>query len=398
MQRSCIACGYPITYPIYHPEDQPLAALHLPKSRQEALDVLTYPMNFRACAACGHIFNIEFDYHRVPYEENSNLMYNRAAIWRRYMNELIDELVKTYDARNKTFIDIGCGDGGFLKLLIDRGLGNRCIGFEPGIEADNALKNGLEVYKDYFIPQKTLKRIPADFLVCRHVIEHLQQPREFVAEIAYWCNRYGVYPVFLAEVPRIDKAVEEARVNDYLYEHVSNFTELSFRALFETTGFEILDLRAVYDDEVVVAFVRPIPDKRMGEILDVSRRYVERIRNQKASVQASLEEILDRGERVAFWGGTGKGASFLNGFDIHADRFPIVVDSDDQKVGRFVPRTAQEIRSPDYLIEHPVDVIVITTQWRAKDIALEIRRREIPCHRILVLRDQRLQPVTEGLE
>jgi len=143
MPNSCIACGFHLTHEVYHGADQPLSVLHLPRSHEEARDALKFPMNFRACANCGHIFNVDFDYYKVPYEDNSNLMYNQARAWKLYMQGLIDELVEDHGARGKTLVDIGCGDGGFLALLLAKGLGNRCIGFEPGAEADNARKNGL---------------------------------------------------------------------------------------------------------------------------------------------------------------------------------------------------------------------------------------------------------------
>jgi len=102
--------------------------------------------------------------------------------------------------------------------------------------------------------------------------------------------------------------------------------------------------------------------------------------------------LRTQGCSVAFWGAASKGAAFLNAFDVTADRFAVVVDSDQHKVGGYVPGTCQEIRSPDYLREHPVDIVVITTRWRAKDIAEEIKRRGIACDAIWVLEGERLQP------
>ena len=73
--------------------------------------------------------------------------------------------------------------GTFLKALGDQ-IGNaRLIGFEPGVETANAEKLGLEVYQDYFVAERDLPRFTPDVLICRHVLEHLEAPRDFVAEI-----------------------------------------------------------------------------------------------------------------------------------------------------------------------------------------------------------------------
>lgn len=391
MRKHCIACSYHITYPIFQPDDQPLAFVHLPHSREEALDVSRFPMNYRACAYCGHIFNVDFEYFKVPYEENSTQMYNRSKIWQDYMHELAENLLSQFGGNSKTFIDIGCGDGAFLELLKTKDPSCRLIGFEPGIEADAARKIGLEVYKDYFIPERDLKRFRPDFLICRHVIEHLDNPREFVSDISYWSNRYGVYPYFIAEVPRIDKAVAHCRINDYLYEHVSNFTDFSFQNMFAISGFESVDIKPVYDDEVLLGIVKPLMVDSVEGILHSSSRYHQSLKSQKSSVHKILNEELKRGKRIAFWGGAGKGASFLNCLGIHHETHPVVVDSDQAKVGRFVPGMGQKIQSPEFLLDEPVEIIVITTQWRARDITLEIQNRNISYEKILVLLNQELK-------
>lgn len=393
MRNACIACGFHLTHELYHPADQPLSVLNLPRTRQEARNALRFPMNFRVCANCGHIFNVDFDYYHIPYENDSNLMYNKAKMWGDHLNGLVERLVNDYGAKGKTLVDIGCGDGEFFKILLDRNLGNRCVGFEPGPEAHNAEKNGLEVYRDYFIGKRDLPRIRPDFLVCRHVIEHMDNPRQFVSEIAYWCNICGVFPLFVAEVPRIDNAIAQGRINDFLYEHPSNFTEFSFRNMFEASGYQVLDVQAEYGDEVVVLVGRPHKSQRPANVAESTKRYRQRLKGQRETVAKALSDLQSEGKRIAIWGATGKGAAFLNTFAFSGEQFSLVVDSDHAKVGRFVAGTAQQIRPPEDLLENPADVIVITTQWRAMDIAHEIRARKIPHERILVVRNGELCPL-----
>lgn len=151
----CIVCSSKLTLPFYNPSKQPLAALSLPKTQEDALHAPRFEMDFVACASCGHIFNQAFDYYKVPYSEDSNLMYNSGSIWIEHLNAVADILVGM-DLSNKCVIDIGCGDGGFLQILKDKEPNARYIGFEPGIEYLNAIDKNLEIYQDYFLPEREI--------------------------------------------------------------------------------------------------------------------------------------------------------------------------------------------------------------------------------------------------
>ena len=375
--KQCIACGHSISYPVFKPTDQPLAALNLPRTQREATDALRYPMNFRMCAFCSHVWNVEFDYARVPYAEDSNLMYNSGGLWRQHMARVVDLLIDhMVSFRPEVAIDIGCGDGQFFSILKQVRPDVEYIGFEPGVDAKNIVD--FTAIKDYFIPERDLKLYKPTVLVCRHVIEHIANPRDFVAEIAYWSLRYGISPVCLFEVPQFDTALELGRTGDFLYEHVSNFTRLSFKTMLKTSSYYVHGIYECYKKEVLVGVIQPAGSEL--EKVDLKHKaFFNQGAKLRASIYHGLEEFLAEGKKVVFWGGTGKSAAFLNTNGIICDRFPLVVDSDEHKVGRYVPGTGQLIRSANDLSYLKPDAIVITTHWRTRDICNEITRCRIFC-------------------
>ena len=109
----CIACGHSITLPLYEGGEHPLSVMHLPQSEIDARNVARFTMDFHACARCGHVFNRAFRYADIPYEGNSNLMFNHGSGWQVYMQDLITKLVESHDLSGKTLLEIGCGDGHF---------------------------------------------------------------------------------------------------------------------------------------------------------------------------------------------------------------------------------------------------------------------------------------------
>jgi hypothetical protein len=380
--KHCIACGSHLLEPFYTPGPQPLAALNLPRTEEEAFNALSYPMNFHRCNQCGHIFNVDFDVAMVPYVGDSNLMYNSGSGWGAHIKGVARRLQSNYEISGKTIIDIGAGDGLFLRQLKETDSRNRCIAFEPGVEAQSCIAADLETVVDYFIPERDIQRYKPNVLICRHVLEHMEQPREFVAELAYYGRE--TRPLFMVEVPCIDKAVREGRFADYLYEHVSHFAKTSLLAMFESTGWFTTDLYTTYNDEVLVwvgcpgleSFVLPPP-----------------VLPDPCNVEALLRFLLTTKSDAAFWGGTGKGAAFLNACSLSSYR---VIDSDVRKAGRYVPGMGQLIEAPSSLRLKPVETVIITTRWRAADIYAEIKR-DWPCVKeIFIVDNDAIRQYTEA--
>ena len=385
----CPACKGKIVEPLYNPGPMPLFALNLARSRKVARDSPVYPMNFYVCNYCGHIFNSDFEYAKLPYEDDSNLMYNRGAGWASHMDR-IASILSDGNREGKTSIDIGAGDGGFLDIVNQKNDGVRCIAFEPGIDSDKCRDRGIETYADYFIPQRDIQKFKPDILVCRHVLEHLQAPRDFVAEVAYYANMCEVYPTFVAEVPCITKALDTHRTTDFLYEHASNFTQRSLRVMFEGAGWHTDYDFLAYNDEVAVWIGCP---KSSDLTFDTqAKEFRAHAWDAIVNVRSGLQARDLAGKTIAYWGGTGKGAAFLNTYRLDGDR---VVDSDIFKVGRYVPGMGQVIEDSDALLDEPVDVIVITTRWRAADIYSEIKEKGIKYLELLILEGSDLCEYTE---
>src|ERR1019366_3563115 len=95
---------------------------------------------------------------------------------------------------------------------------------------------------------------------------------------------------------------------------------------------------------------------------------VHRSDNIRESVARELGAWHSTGLRIAVWGGTGESAAFLETHGLDAHRIPIVVDSDPGSAGTYVPGTGQMIRFRDWLLDHPVDIILIPCQWRGAGV------------------------------
>ena len=346
------------------------------------------PLPFVRCVACGHVYNRDFHYSIVPYAEKPNRMYNRAAIWGDHLRQVRNAILHRLPDQ-PTVVEVGCGQAHFLRGLAESRPAGRYIGFDPNGSAE-ATGESFEVRKILFDPVVHLDELRPHMIVSRHVLEHLMNPLGFLQRLAFASAWLRLETLLLIEVPCIDRAFQSGRVADFYYEHNSHFTTASFTRMLRSCATELDMVEHGYNGEVIFGVarmgLRPEQVALAGEALDFRRRAVD----ARSTIGSQLAELHAAGKSVAIWGGTGKGAAFVNYFGVDARRFPLVVDSDPDKVGTFVPGMGQRIRSIDAVRDSPVDAIIIPTQWRAADIVEEMARCGIQAATVLIEHHGRL--------
>ena len=100
--------------------------------------------------------------------------------------------------------------------------------------------------KGYFGKAEADKGI--DFICCRHVFEHLEQPLDFLTNLRSMLRQSRGIKLYF-EVPNgVNVLAGNARW-DVIYEHVSYFTEASLRNLLKRAGFEVLASGTAFNEQ-----------------------------------------------------------------------------------------------------------------------------------------------------
>jgi protein O-GlcNAc transferase len=390
----CPACGHQVAAPFYDGGRQPLTTVAFPASEAAAKSLTHLPLSFVRCVDCGHIFNADFDYTQVPYTNNPYFMFNKGTTWAEHLRHVRDTILERVPPR-ATVVEIGCGDGHLLAALAKQRPAGRYVGFEPNAIMETG-DGSFEARAELFEPAVHVPELRPDMIVTRHVLEHLANPLALLQGIAFAGNWLGIDIGLLVEVPCIEPALATGRTADFFYEHHSHFTRASLERLLIRAGAAVERIETGYGDEVVCGMALLRVQPRQASVARQSLQFRDRAVRTASSMTAEFERLTASGESVAIWGGTGKAAAFINKHRLTADRFPLVVDSDANKWGTFVPGTGQEIRPPKLLLDEPVAVVLIATQWRAADIVLEIQRAGISCGQILLEHEGRLVEYFHG--
>ena len=389
----CPVCGHSIAAPFFNAGKQTLATLAWPASAEAARALPRYPLDFVQCPACSHVWNPAFDYDAIPYKSNPNRMFNKGDIWKGHMATTRDTLLALPLPPSPVMVEVGCGEGHFVRGLSEARHNGRFVGFDPNASPETG--QGVEFYAKLFEPLIDMPAFSPDVVVIRHVLEHFIEPAGLLEQLAWGATNLGKPCWLFAEVPCIDRVFETDRLADFFYEHASHFTTESFRTLMMRAG-EVVELAHGYNGEVVYAIVKlEVPEGRKTRAAD-AHAFAERTINTRQNIAAQLASLATSGKQVAIWGGTGKAAAFIHYFDADASRFPLVVDSDPEKAGTFVPGTGQKIEFRDVLKTSPVDVVIIPTQWRAKDIVAEMESCRIHAKTILIEHQGRLVDYLNG--
>jgi len=385
---NCPVCGNNDFKEIIYLKDFPISNLGLSNSKEEALIYNTYDMNIVCCNKCSHIYN------NIPiqleYKQKSNTTYFTNEKQKQYIKELANDLIKKYNLRDKNILEIGCGDGLFLKEISKN---NKCIGYEPSYE--KLYKNdNVTIINDYFVAdENNLKNI--DWIVIRHVLEHFENPFDFIGEgIMQKLLKLNPTCKFFIEVPNVKPTIDEARINDFIHEHISHFSIYSLEYLLNRLNLEIVEIYTTQNEENIVAICEIDKEYLFNytNITQISNIFKNSIKN----LQNSYQKILKENKTIAIWGAEGRGASLINIIQPYLKGDEIIVDSDNRKFGKFIPSIALQIYNFMVLKEKNIDALIITTLLGKDNILKEIKENNIKIKNIYVLSKNGLSKVENG--
>lgn len=375
-RATCPMCDEPAGEPLLAFADVPALCHNQPANAAQARSVPRGRIDLVCCERCGHIYNASFDPALLHYDTGYNNELHYSPRFRRYADGLVERLATEIDLCGRHVIEIGCGQGEFLRQLCRRA-GCRGTGYDPALHTgtEGWDDSGIRLVRSDFRPDPA--SLYADLIVCRHVLEHLPEPRRFLQDASAVLCRDRVSWLYV-ELPSADYMLRAGSLWDILYEHVSYFRARALHALLRSCGLEVREMTEAFNGQFLAALATPAADSIPVRQLHGTRDGFDDVAAFAVAAHKQLDLWRTRmaawraaGTQVAVWGAGTKGVMFLNHMATAGESVQIV-DINPLKQGRFVVGTGHQIVAPQALRRTRPDVVLAMNPNYAGEIEKEL--------------------------
>ena len=349
--QTCPLCGSSNLRHFLTRESVPVHQNLIHKDHNAAIAATTGELNMIVCEGCGFVFNRKFDMSKLSYGENYDNTQDCSNFFDSYLDDLVSDLVENQGVKEGLVIEVGCGKGQFLQKLVENPRSKlQGIGFDPSYEnrGTKTYKNPSFV-KDYY--NAKYSNIGADYIVCRHVIEHVQDPLSLLRSTRKALSGSPKARIFF-ETPCVEWILDNQVIWDFFYEHCSLFSASTLKLAFEKAGFGVERVSHIFggqylwiEAECSNASNPSINHDSARSLVSRAEQFSENERQLRREKEALVKDLHSKGN-VALWGAGAKGVTVANLIDPEHEIIDCIVDVNPNKQGHFVPQTGHPIVAP----------------------------------------------------
>jgi cephalosporin hydroxylase/SAM-dependent methyltransferase len=370
--NACPVCGAK-TEVFLDRQQVPVHQHTLMEDQESAVRIARGDLELACCPACGFDFNRAFDAAKLEYGRSYENTQECSPCFESYVAVLARRLVHESDVRNSHIVEVGCGTGSFLRLLVgEEGSGNRGTGFDPAYRGPaEELGGRLKFQARLYGPECGES---ADVVISRHVIEHVGDPVGLLRTIRAALAHSPQARLFL-ETPCVEWILRNRVFWDFFYEHCSYFSTMSLTTALEEAGFAVVAARHEFEGQYLWLEARvsgpsgAAAHRQAGQVPQLAREFAAAEGGLQKALVARLEKLA--GGAVAIWGAGAKGATLANLVDADRRRIACVIDLNPNKQGRFLPGTGHPIIDCVDLPRYGVTTAVLMNpNYRAECLAI----------------------------
>ena len=380
--HSCLACGAGLPAPLLKLPNMPEGAQIMP-SEEELADDRGIDLELCRCPECGLV---QFDCEPVEYYRDAIRVVGLSDTMKQLRRDDYALLTDKYGMSGRKWIECGCGNGDFLKVLsefdvdiygIEHGdseyreaVGKLCD--EGGVERTHI----MQMFPDN--ADMDIPGAPFDVFTSFNFLEHQPDP---VSMLRCMYRNLADGGMGIITVPSFEYIINEGRYYELIRDHIANYDMSSLVRLCESCGFEVLERGYIGIGDTIRVIVRKPGDAAEhhdNEEAAIPKMNIAALKDDYERMSAELAgymgDLAYKGRSAAMWGAGHQGFTIAS-TTVLKDHIKYIIDSSPKKQGKYAPASHLRIVSPEEYQEDPADVIIIAAPGYVREIEQSIRER-----------------------
>lgn len=151
------------------------------------------------------------------------------------------ENIKDDLPKNPRVLEVGCGNGFFMKELMEAGFTKNVFGVEPSIkmalQADSYLRKRIKIdlFKSSLFPKDSF-----DLICCFHTLDHMIDPNEFIKGAWSLLKKNGYIVVVVHDTQGLSVKLFGEKSAIFDIEHIYLFNKKNLSSIFRRNNFKII--------------------------------------------------------------------------------------------------------------------------------------------------------------
>jgi SAM-dependent methyltransferase len=352
---------------------------------------LPYSYNLVECLNCGFVFADTYasqDDYNMYYSDMSKYEDASIASGSAFNQNDYDRLLRTSEViekfidKDSSILDMGCANGGLLKILFGRGYSD-LTGIDPSkICVRNVLNLGIpSLQMDLFSDSFSNLERKFDFIILSHVLEHIRDTQKAIKILAGKLSENGKIYI---EVP------DASRYNDFFIvpfyyidiEHINHFSPVSLGNIFRNLGFQtllseqtVIKLKEKTEYPVLYSVFERSPVSVQSIIVDrsASKGVTEFLKASKESntLDTTINSLIASQEELIIWGAGQFALRLLSTSNLSEANIIGFVDSDKTKQSKKI--SGYNVYPPDFISDKKCTLLICSAIY-AEDILNAARK------------------------
>lgn len=284
------------------------------------------------------------------------------------------EILAKHCGTPNSMVEIGCGDGSFLKHCSNHF--KKVIGIEPSLRfGEEARKKGFKVVCGYVSSQGRLFKGKFDAFASRQVFEHLKDPIDVLIGIKYMLKDGAVG---LIEVPNGYRALRNGRFYEFFPDHIQYYSVNRLVEMATKTGFNVISCNETFGGDYLELWVRWEPN---------ATSHLTKMSRSQAAVSKQIGKFIKSNHKVAVFGAGAKTLSVLATLDLKTlDRVMCVIDDDPHKWNKFIPNSGVPVIGSEKVKEFAPENVLILALSYIDEIATKVKKH-LPAANIFTVKN-----------